>query len=266
MNRMKHLAVASMVIVLAGCSSLQQISSQMIKPEAAFKSLSVGQVSAKSIELLPVIAITNNSMLPIPVNSIDYQLSLNDQQLLNGMSKDIGTLPANGTKDVTLALALTNKSLSALQQLLFKNGEVNYLISGNINVVGFDIPFEKQDTLYLPKVSVSNISVGKANFKEVALTVELEVDNKNDFNLPLDNLSYRVSSNATALFEGALQKTALDSGSQRISLPIKIKPNMLFSNIFSLLSKPNVPLTIEIDSPLFSVTKQQNINLGQIFK
>ena len=153
MNRIKHLAVASMVIILAGCSSLQQMSSQILKPQAAFKSLSVGKVSAKSIELLPVIAITNNSMLPIPVNSINYQLSLNNQQLLNGMSKDIGTLPANGTKDVTLALALTNKSLSALQQLLFKNGQVDYQISGSINVVGFDIPFEKQDTLYLPSVS-----------------------------------------------------------------------------------------------------------------
>jgi len=266
MNNIKRLTFAMVVIVLSGCSSLQQLSNQIAKPQAKFHSLAVGKVSATSVQLLPVITITNNSMLPIPINNISYQLSLNNKQLVNGMADSIGTLPANGSKNVTLALDVTKKSLSALQQLLFKNGQVDYQVSGKVNLVGFDVPFEREATLYMPKVSISNINVGKASFDEVALSVDLALENKNDFNLPLDNLSYQVSSNSTALFSGALQQQEVKPGSHQLTLPIKIKPNLLFSNIFSLLSKPNVPLTIDIKSPLFSVQQQKNINLGKLFK
>jgi LEA14-like dessication related protein len=266
MIKRKILGLAFIAVLISGCSSLEQLTKQIQRPQAKFQSLSFGKISTTSIELLPVISINNSNMFPIPINNISYQLSLNNQQLISGNSQSIGTLPANGSKDITLALELTNQSLDALQQLLFKDGQVDYKINGKVNVVGLDIPFEQQSTLYMPQISIRNIAVDKASFDQIALAIEIDVTNKNKFQLPLENLTYRVSSNSTSLFEGSLQQQEIKSGQQRLTLPLTFNPKLIYSNVFSLLSKPNLPLTIEIKSPLFSTTQTKTINLGKIFK
>jgi LEA14-like dessication related protein len=118
----------------------------------------------------------------------------------------------------------------------------------------------------MPQISIRNIAVDKASFDQIALAIEIDVTNKNKFQLPLENLTYRVSSNSTSLFEGSLQQQEIKSGQQRLTLPLTFNPKLIYSNVFSLLSKPNLPLTIEIKSPLFSTTQTKTINLGKIFK
>lgn len=255
-----------MALLLASCASVQQqIKNNISQPEVGYKSISVGQLSSDSIQLLPVFAVTNTNMFSIPVNNVSYQLSLNKQQLIAGNSDAIGTLQPNQSKDITLAMDLSNQSLAALQELLFKNGKIDYLINGKINVLGIDFPFQKESTIFMPKIKLNRINVVKANFNEMELVVDIDIDNRNDFQLPLDNLNYSVSSGATALFSGKLTQQLLKPGNQRVKLPLSFKPTLLFSSVFSLLKQPNLPLTIDVESPIFSTSQTKTLNLSNLF-
>ena len=91
-------------------------------------------------------------------------------------------------------------------------------------------------------------------------------DNQNDFSLPLDNVDYSVSSKGNTLFQGGLKNQQIGKGKTNIQLPLTIKPNDLFSNVFSMLLNPELPLTFEIETPLFSKSYEQSLNLSSFFR
>ncbi|NRA84005.1 MAG: LEA type 2 family protein [Gammaproteobacteria bacterium] len=265
MSYLKISVACACAILLSSCASLsQQISQHVTAPKMTYQSLAIGHITNDSIQLLPTFTVFNSNQFPLPINSVSYQLSLNNQQLVAGNANNVGTLAANGSKDVTLSLDLGKQSLGSLQQLLFKHGQVDYAIDGTVNVMGLTIPFHQQSTLFMPKVSFKQMKVVNGNFSQVDLMLEVEIDNKNDFNLPLDNLSYKITSGSTSLFSGSLRQQTISNGRQLIQLPLSFKPNLMFSNVLGLLRQPTLPLTIKITSPLFSSTHQTSLNLANI--
>lgn len=263
----KKVIFITALTALSACSSLQQgIKDYVKKPDVSYKSISIGEVSMDRIELNPTFNITNNNAFSLPIDSIDYELSLNQKKMLDGKTDDIGTLPANTNKEVSLSLALTKETLTSLQQLLFKEKKLDYVVKGNVNAIGLAIPFEKSATLYVPTVSIADLKVINATFNELNIVLSLDVDNQNDFNLPLEDLSYAVSSKGSALFNGALSSQKLTKGKSTIQLPLSIKPSDMFSNVFALLLTPELPLHFEIKSPLFTQSYDQTVNLTSFFR
>jgi LEA14-like dessication related protein len=258
----KNILLVAAVTALAACSSL---SSLVKEPEVSYRSISVGEVSMQRIELNPTFNIANTNAFALPINSITYELSLNQQKMLAGETDDIGTLPANANKDVSLSLALTKETLTSLQQLLFKEKKLDYQVKGSVNALGLAIPFEKSATLYVPTVSIADLKIANATFSQLDIILSLEVDNQNDFSLPLDNLNYAVSTKGNALFKGELNSQKVTEGKSTIQLPLSIKPSDMFANVFALLMSPEVPLHFEITSPLFTKSFDQSVNLKSFF-
>lgn len=260
----KNLIVVAMITLVSGCSTLTE--GLFKQPQVGYKSIALGEVSMDRIELNPTFTITNENGYPIPVNSISYELSLNNEKMLNGETDAIGTLPANGDKDVSLSIALTQETLTSLQQLLFKNRKLDYQVKGNVNTLGLPIPFEKSATLYIPEVTIADMKVVNASFSQLDIVLSVDVDNQNDFNLPLDDLTYSVSSKGNDLFKGALTSQKISTGKSSLQLPLSIKPSDMFSNVFSMLTNPDLPLHFEISSPLFTKSYDQTINLSSLLK
>jgi len=263
----KKILLVSTIATLSACASLQDsLKEYVTQPEVNYKSIAIGEVSMDRIELNPTFNVVNNNNFVLPVDTITYQLSLNNEQMLEGETSDIGTLPANSNKDVNLSLALTQETLTSMQQLLFKNKKLDYQVKGSVNALGLAIPFEKEDTIYVPEISIADMEVTNASFDKLDIVLSLDVDNQNDFNLPLDDVSYVVSSKGSDLFKGSLTSQQLAQGKSNIQLPLSIKPSDMFSNVFSLLVTPELPLHFEITSPLFTKSYDQTINLTSFFK
>lgn len=262
----KSLLVTS-VFMIASCASLQQeLNKYVKKPEVNYKSIAVGKVAMDGIELNPTFNILNKNSFSLPIDTIDYAFSLNNKSMLSGETDSIGSLPANNDKDVTLSLNLTKETLSALQQLLFKNKQLDYQVKGHVNAMGLSIPFEKSDTLYVPEVKVVGLKVTDASFSQFSFVLDIDVDNKNDFTLPLESINYSASSKGKMLFDGKLISQKIAKGKNTIQLPLSIKLDQVFANGFSLLLNPNLPLHFEVSSPLFTKSYDQSLNIGSFFR
>jgi len=263
---MKKLLAIALIMTTTACTMLQQEFKHFVnKPVVSYQSISVSKVAMDGIELNPTFNVSNKNAFPIPINNVSYVLSLNDKTMLTGQTNALGTLPANKNKDVTLSLALTKETLIALQQLLFKHKQLTYHITGEVDAMGLAIPFEESATLYVPEISIDGIEVISANFTQLDMLLTLNINNDNAFALPLEDITYSAASNNNALFDGAIKNQLIQKGNNRIQLPLSIKPNTLFSNIFDLLNNPVLPLHFEINTPLFHKSYDHSLNLTTFF-
>lgn len=262
----KNLIAVLIVVMLSACTTLQnELKNYVQRPEVSYKSISVGKVSMSAIELNPTFNIANNNNFSIPIDAVAYDLSFNNKKMLAGETKSIGTLPANNAKDVTLSLDLTDETLTSLQQLLFKDKKLDYLVKGGVKTMGLTIPFEKSATLYVPEISIKDVKIVNGGFSQLDILLSVDLDNPNEFALPLGLLNYTVSSNGKTLFKGDLENNKISTGKNNIQLPLTIKPSDLFGSVFGLMSSPTIPLHFEISSPMFNKSHDQSLDLSSFF-
>jgi LEA14-like dessication related protein len=202
---------------------------------------------------------------PFQLIDIKYELSFNQKAMIKGETDKVGDLPANQSTDVTLGIDLTKDTLAAIKDVLFKEGKIDYIIKGEVEVLGYIFPFEKASTLFKPTVSLGKLTIKKVDFKQVDIVVNLTVGNQNDFTLPLDLLSYSVSSGANQLVAGSLKNQSIKQGTNLLQIPLSINPSKLFSSIFSLLQNPKLPLSFNVSSGAFEHSLQQTLNLESLF-
>jgi len=263
----KKSLIVAMMMIISACSTLQKELKNHVKtPEVNYQSISLGKVAMDSIELNPIFNIANKNAFSLPINTINYELSLNNEKMFAGETEAIGTLPANSDKNVSLSIDLTKETLTSLQQLLFKDKKLNYQVKGNVNVMGLAIPFEKSATLYVPEIKIIDFKVVNASFTQLDIILSVAIDNQNAFSLPLENVNYSVTSNNKSLFKGELKSQNIAQGKNNIQLPLSIKPNELFNNVFALLLTPELPLHVEINTPLFNKSYDHSLNLSSFFR
>lgn len=260
------LSVIGFVLCLSACAGgIEQLNNLVKTPTVNYKSMALGQVSGENIELRPTFSLLNSNAFPMPIDTVDYQFSLNGKQMFNGMTQPIGTLNPNVAKEVTLGVNLTGNVLNSLQQSLMMTKELSYKVAGNIKVMGIALPFEHAATLYVPKVNVSDVKVASANMSQLQLVVKLAIDNPNDFLLPLENINYTIASNGRDLLSGQLTNQRIKQGANVIKVPLTIGTSKLVSSVFSLMRQPNIPLEIKLNSPLFNASQVRTINLNSLF-
>jgi LEA14-like dessication related protein len=266
MSMIKKIILLVLAITVSACSTLQNLMKESIKElDITYKNLSIGQLTRDKIELKPTFSIANKNGFTIPIDQLKYELSFNQKMMIKGETDKLGDLPANQSTDVTLGIDLTEDTLASIKDVLFKEGKIDYVIKGEVEVLGFNFPFEKASTLFKPKVSLGKLTIKKAGFKQVDIVVNLTVGNQNDFTLPLDLLSYSVSSGANQLVSGSLKNQSIKQGVNSLQIPLSINPSRLFSSIFSLLQDPKLPLSFNVSSGAFEHSLQQTLNLESLF-
>lgn len=264
---LKRIFLLFMVLsLLSACSELQSVlENNLQKPEVSYKSLSLGSLSSNSIELKPVFAITNPNAFALPVDAVSYHLAFNQKTMLDGQTSNIGKLPANGSKEVTVSVPLNKEVFQAFSELLLNNQQLDYEIAGDVQVMGMKIPFSKRATFYRPSLSIGKLDVKQASFDKLELLLTVNIDNRNDFSLPLESLHYSASSGGKSLFSGGLSATTLKQGQSQLQLPLSVSPAEVFSSFLSMLTNPKLPLTLAVDGPLLHQQKNVELNLKQLF-
>lgn len=262
---LKKIIIVTLAITTSACSSMQGLMKENLKePEVTYKNISVGELSREKIELKPTFSIANKNSYSIPVDNLKYELSFNKKTMLKGETDQIGSLPAKQSKDVTLGLDLTKESLLSVKDILLKEGQIDYVIKGEIEVMGFIFPFERASTLYKPAASLGKLEIKSASFKQIEMVVNLTVNNQNEFTLPLELLSYTVNTGKQQLVMGDLQDQKIKKGINNIQIPLSVNLGQVFSSMFSLLQNPKLPLSFNFKAGGFEKSVEQTLDLKSV--
>lgn len=261
----RYATIAATVFSLTACSSLQDIAGDAIKkPSVNYKTVKLDEFSLDQLKLTPVFNVDNKNSFPLPLKKIHYQFFVNGKNLITGDVDRAESLAANSTSQVPLPITLDKNTLSAFKSLLTNNKQLNYKVMGHLNLLGFQLPFEKESTFSRPEFKLGKLDVKKASFNQLDMSLDLIIDNPNDFKLPLGDISYSVASGGKSLLGGKVNNPDIGKGANTISIPLSIQPSKLFSNMFSLLRNPELPLDIKIKTPFKDIDLSKKLNLQSL--
>ncbi len=112
-----------------GCSVLN-----VQKPTAAVTGMAVRDVNADGFTLNFGVDVKNPNAIELPLGDADYKVGLGGTNVVSGNPKFEGSLPANGSRGVTLPVSMTYENLLAAEQSIVKSGgNVPYSLDGGLS-------------------------------------------------------------------------------------------------------------------------------------
>jgi LEA14-like dessication related protein len=96
-------AAVTLLVLFAGCDTLQNLQ----KPKASLKAVKLDNISLESANLLFDVEIENPYAVALPMVNIDYGVTSNASKLFAGKAEVAGTVPANGTKMLSLPVKVS---------------------------------------------------------------------------------------------------------------------------------------------------------------
>ncbi|MCG7896736.1 MAG: LEA type 2 family protein [Candidatus Thiodiazotropha taylori] len=276
-----------MILLLQGCSSLQQAEQLMngIQPTGEVKGVNLSGLDLRGIDLLFDVEVDNPNPVAISLDGLDYDLKLLNRSFLKGQQSMGMSLAADGKSQVKLPVRMEFERLLQHYSELSNRDDVPYQLDLGL---GIDVPLlgrvrlpmSYQGRLPVPKlpdVSVSRIDVQRLSLQAIDLMLELEVENPNRFALMLQRLDYQFKLNGIDVGQGAAaQSLNIDKqGKGRVRLPLSLDLQKAGGGLYSALmggrglsyelsgmldATGDTPLIGDIKIPL---DKQGNFNLSR---
>jgi LEA14-like dessication related protein len=153
-----------------GCSALN-----LRSPTGAVTGMAVQNVTASGFTMNFDVDVKNPNAIELPMAAADYKLGLTGVNVVTGNAKPDGSIPAGGSRHVTLPVTLTYENLLAAEQGIVKSGgNVPYSLdaglsvnTGNALLGSMRVPLQYSGTLPLkdilnnPQVMLQNPSAMK---------------------------------------------------------------------------------------------------------
>ncbi len=140
------------ITLLTGCANLPL---QTISPEVSLADFKLSKLGLLEQTYLLRLHLKNPNPFSLPINSVDYQLHINDQEFAKGVSNQAVTIPASGEEFLDIKVA------SNFMRLFEKWGDwknligqpFKYRLEGNLGVIdgGPKLPFEYKGDISLSR-------------------------------------------------------------------------------------------------------------------
>ena len=131
------------VTLLPGCATLD-----LKKPTASVNGMTVGEVDPNGFTMNFDVTVDNPNRIALPLADADYELGVGGTRLLDGEARPGGSLPASGSRRVTLPVTVTFENLlSAEQAIRDGGGDVPYDLRAGLS---FDTGNPLAGTLRVP--------------------------------------------------------------------------------------------------------------------
>jgi LEA14-like dessication related protein len=158
LTRYRMLRIFALIIVSllsVGCAALN-----VQKPTAAVTGMTVQDVNASGFTMNFDVDLKNPNSMALPLTAADYKLGLGGTNVLEGKAKPEGSIPAGGSKHVTLPVTVTYENLLAAEQGIMKSGgNVPYALdaglslnSGTPMLGNLRVPIQYNGTLPLKEI------------------------------------------------------------------------------------------------------------------
>jgi len=216
------------------------------KPSAHVTGVSLKDIGLRSITMLFDLKLDNPYSAPLPLVNVDYSLASKGKQFLSDAAQLQGTVPAKGSKTVSLPVTLTYLGLLEALKDVRPGAIVPYEatlgLSVDAPVVGkLRLPLKKEGELpvpAVPEVSVSQIKWDNVSLDHAGGRFTLNLVNRNRFPVELSKLAYALRLGGVEVANSAITTpTALpaDGGAGAVEAPISLSPKGLGLAAFNML-------------------------------
>lgn len=215
------------------------------KPTADVSAIHITHVDTEKLDLTIDVLITNPNPIPIPLVDINYVIESDGRKLISGLIPDMGTIKPHGSETVPVPLKLIFDDIKSTYTDLKSGTVVPYVMKAHlivdVPVIGrITIPIEKTGEIPVPCKPEANLMKIKFNdfsMEETTATVHLRLDNKNDFDLGLNFLEYKIHLGDIDIGGARISKSNViaknDAGT--LEIPISFRPKDFGSALWDMM-------------------------------
>jgi len=249
---------ARLLVLLAvgasACSWLQMAAGGFKKPDVAYKSASLTDVSLSGATLNVVTRVDNPNPVPLALAEVDYRLSIDGHPVATGRPPDGLEIHANGATDVTLPASFKFTDLGQAVATVLQKGSAGYKAEGTVGVktpIGLvTVPLSHEGTFTLP--TMPGIALGTPRLTSVAIdhaTVELPMTltGRGSLPVPLQALEAAVTIGGARIGEvSAKDLGTLEPGASRsVTLPLTVPFSGAVEAAQAMLKGGTVPIALD---------------------
>ena len=215
------------------------------KPTADVTGLHVPSINLEKADFVIEILIKNPNPVPIPLIDINYLIESDGRKLISGLIPDAGTLKAHGEETVKILVTLIYDDIKNTYADIKPGSIIPYRIKVDlivdVPVFGrITLPLEKTGEIpipYKPDIDIEKIKFDRFSFEETVAVLHLKLENKNDFDLGLNDLDYEVWLCDESIGSVDLQKSAnlVKNGITYIDIPITFRPKDFGSALWDMI-------------------------------
>lgn len=233
------------ILLVAGCAELAK-HAETIKPNAELTATRLANINFDQADLVFDLAIENQNPIAINVARLDYDLKIEDQALLSGVTAQGLQIKPVSTSTVQLPVTLKFDDLRKLPGEIWQQDHFTYQLDSafvvDLPVIGpYTIPVSKKGELPVPKlpvIRIANIQLKSLSLLTAELVAQVEIENPNVFDLGFSDFDYRLNVNQQPWGQGSINKSSRIPKKSKgmIEVPVKLNVASLGQTAYRLLS------------------------------
>ncbi len=228
------LALAALAAAPAGCAALRDALA-LQRPTARITGVSLQDVGLEAATLLFDVEVANPLSVPLPLVNLDYALASRDVPFLSGKADLAGTVPAGGTKTLSLPARVAYLKLLEVLKDVRPGAVVPYDaqlgLSVDVPAAGaLRLPLKKSGSLPVPvapTIDIAEIAWTGVSLDQAAGRVKLHVVNRNQFPVELSRFAYALALGGVDVADASIaQAVPFDAatGAATVEIPIAFSP------------------------------------------
>ncbi|KAM7464817.1 hypothetical protein LguiB_012379 [Lonicera macranthoides] len=233
------------------------------KPTADVTGIHIPCINLEKCDIVVDVLVKNPNPIPIPLIDINYLIESDGRKLVSGLIPDSGTIHAHGSETVKIPLSLIYDDIKNTYDDIKPGSIIPYKIKVDlivdVPIFGrITIPLEKTGEIpipYKPDIDVEKIKFEKFSFEETVAVLHLKLENKNDFDLGLNDLDYEIWLSDVSIGCAELSKSVNleKNGITYMDIPITFRPKEFGSALWDMIRGKGTGYTmkgnIDVDTP-----------------
>lgn len=262
------LLILIIVFILYYRNHKEEVNNKIL-PKVKIANINISDYSANETKAIIDLTIDNNLPVEIAVDSVSYDIYIEDQKVVNDWYKKVFKLVRNDSAKIRLPVVIKNKRLlNSLEKLDTRNVDsANYTIKLSFYSKGaikdkFDYTITKKlPVLFIPEVIVSDFKIDSLNLRRTIIELDVSIYNKNVFDIALKDVDYKFSLDGQKWLKGNIPgiTNIKSQKSSIVKIPVELSFKNFNKNLLKfLLDKKNLNYKLNLSTTVMS--ENENIN------
>lgn len=233
------------IFFLSSCAELAK-HAETIKPTARLTGTHLANINFEQADLVFDLAVENQNPVAINLAGLNYDLKIENQSLISGVTAQGLEIKPVSTSTVQLPVTLKFDDLRKLPDELWQKDRFVYQLDTKIVVdlpiIGnYAIPLSRSGELPVPKmpvIKVKGVKIKNLSLAAAEVVAQVEIDNPNAFDLAFSDFDYQLDINQQNWGQGSIsQRSSIPQKAKgTIEIPVKLNIMSMGQTAYQLLS------------------------------